>query len=84
MGCIYPSQTNAQKMIIDETQIQIFANGDLTFSKNYSIVNLVEGDNSMTYQIKLEDGEIWIGEVSNNTLTTTRNSVISSIYERLR
>jgi hypothetical protein len=84
VGCTYPSQTNNQKMIIQETLIQQFTNGDLTFSRNYSIKSTAKGDNSMTYEIEFDDDEIWIGEISNNILTIQYNSVIASNYERIR
>lgn len=84
VGCTYPSQTYTQKMVIQETLIQQFTNDNLTFSRQYSIKSSVKGDNSMIYEIEFDDGEIWIGEISNNTLTIQYNSVITSKYERAR
>ncbi len=84
VGCTYPSQTNNQNMIIQETLLQQFVNGDLTFSKSYSIKSLVEGDNSMTYEVEFDDDEIWTVEISNNILTILYNSVIESTYDRIR
>lgn len=84
VGCTYPSQTNTKKLIIQETQIQQFTAGDLTFSKDYSIKSLTVEDNSMTYEIEFGDNEIWNGEISNNILTIHHGSVITSTYERIR
>jgi hypothetical protein len=82
-GCSYPSDTNSQNLIIKKTQINIFTNNDLSFSKSYSIIDFVLGDNSVTYQIKFDDEEIWMVEISDNNLTIYHNSVIYSTYQRL-
>lgn len=82
MGCTYPSQANTQKLIIQETHIKSFTNDDLIFSKNYSILSLTEGDDSIIYEIKFDDNEIWMCEISNNILTIHYNSIITSTFER--
>ncbi len=82
VGCTYPSQANTQKLIIQETHIKSFTNDDLIFSKNYSILSLTEGDDSIIYEIKFDDNEIWMCEISNNILTIHYNSIITSTFER--
>jgi hypothetical protein len=84
VGCVYPSKTNTQKMVIQEELLRQFTNSDLTFSKHYSIKSLIEQGNSVTYEIAVDDNGVWVVSISNNILTINYGSVMESIYERIR
>jgi len=83
VGCVYPSQSDTRLMIIGDTQVVIFNDGDVAFSKNYSLRRLQRKHNSTIFELAFNDDLIWTCEVFADGLTIHHNSVITSEYERL-
>lgn len=80
-GCVYPTSKNYKTLKITDTLLELNESGQITISGPYTINDVTGDDNSKTYEVELNDGEVWIVLIGNNILTI-QGSPITSIYKR--